>query len=74
LSRLEPTRYHKISHDAAAIEGLFLDAHSAPPPQIILDLGTRERRRLERRYLFTGGTGMPAIFTPTAPRWLRLVK
>jgi len=42
LSRLEPTRYHKISHDAAAIEGLFvdlfLDAHSAPPPQITLDL------------------------------------
>jgi hypothetical protein len=42
LSREEPTRYHKISHDAAAIEGLFvelfLDAHSAPPPQITLDL------------------------------------
>src|SRR5262245_2554100 len=42
LSRLEPTRYHKISYDAAAIEGLFvdlsLDAHSAPPPQITLDL------------------------------------
>jgi len=42
LSREEPTRYHKISHDAAAIEGLFvdlfLDAHIAPPPQITLDL------------------------------------
>jgi hypothetical protein len=42
LSREEPTRYHKISSDAAAIEGLFvdlfLDAHSAPPPQITLDL------------------------------------
>src|SRR5438552_11623059 len=42
LSRPEPTRYHKISYDAAAIEGLFvalfLDAHSAPPPQITLDL------------------------------------
>jgi Transposase DDE domain group 1 len=42
LSRGEPTRYHKISYDAAAIEGLFvdlfLDAHSAPPPQITLDL------------------------------------
>jgi len=42
LSCPEPTRYHKISHDAAAIEGLFvdlfLDAHGAPPPQIILDL------------------------------------
>jgi hypothetical protein len=42
LSREEPTRYHKISYDAAAIESLFvdlfLDAHSAPPPQITLDL------------------------------------
>jgi hypothetical protein len=42
LSRPEPTRYHKISYDAAAIEGLFvdlfLDAHSASPPQITLDL------------------------------------
>jgi Transposase DDE domain group 1 len=42
LSREEPTRYHKISYDAAAIEGLFvdlfLDAHTAPPPQITLDL------------------------------------
>jgi hypothetical protein len=42
LSQAEPTRYHKISHDAAAIEGLFVDlfvdAHAAPPPQITLDL------------------------------------
>jgi hypothetical protein len=42
LSREEPTRYHKISYDAAAIEGLFVDlfleAHAAPPPQITLDL------------------------------------
>src|ERR1700680_4822568 len=42
LSRAEPTRYHKISYDAAAVEGLFvdlfLDAHSAAPPQLTLDL------------------------------------
>src|SRR5205809_3339604 len=42
LSREEPTRYHKISYDAVAVEGLFvdlfLDAYSAPPPQITLDL------------------------------------
>jgi hypothetical protein len=42
LSRPEPTRYHKISYHAAAIEALFvdlfLDAHSAPPAQITLDL------------------------------------
>jgi DDE family transposase len=42
LGRSEPSRYHKISYDAAAIERLFVDlfleAHSAPPAQIILDL------------------------------------
>jgi len=42
LSRAEPTRYHKISHDTAAIESLFvdlfLDAHTKPPKQIVLDL------------------------------------
>jgi len=42
LSRPEPTRYHKISYDAGAIEGLFvdlfLDAHAVPPSQITLDL------------------------------------
>jgi Transposase DDE domain group 1 len=38
----EPSRYHKIGHDGAAIEGLFVDlfleAHKAPPRQIVLDL------------------------------------
>jgi hypothetical protein len=42
LSRAEPTRYHKISHDEPAIERLFVDvfqdAHDKPPKQIILDL------------------------------------
>jgi DDE family transposase len=42
LSRAEPTRYHKISHDPEAIESLFvdlfLDAHTKPPKQIVLDL------------------------------------
>jgi len=42
LSRPEPTRYHKVSHDAAAIEALFIDmfleAHRRAPAQIILDL------------------------------------
>jgi hypothetical protein len=42
LSRAEPSRYHKISYDAAAIEALFIDlfvdAHAAPPAQITLDL------------------------------------
>jgi hypothetical protein len=42
LSRPIPTRYHKISHDPDAIEGLlvdlFLEAHATAPGQIILDL------------------------------------
>src|SRR6476620_8366410 len=42
LSRPEPTRYHKISYDGAAIEQLFVDlfleAHSQTPQQITLDL------------------------------------
>jgi hypothetical protein len=48
LKRLEHTptagasgRYHKIGHDDAAIEGLFvdlfLDAHTKPPREIVLD-------------------------------------
>jgi hypothetical protein len=38
----EPSRYHKIGHDAAAIERLFVDlfleAHKMPPNEILLDL------------------------------------
>ena len=42
LSRPEPTRYHKISVEAAAVEALlvalFLEAHPTAPAQIVLDL------------------------------------
>jgi hypothetical protein len=42
LSRPVATKYHKISHDPAAIEALFvtlfLEAHRRPPKQIVLDL------------------------------------
>ena len=42
LSQPVATRYHKVSHDPAAIERLFVDvfleAHRRPPAQIILDL------------------------------------
>jgi hypothetical protein len=42
LSRPEVTRYHKIAHDPAAIEALFvtlfLEAHKVPPKEIMLDL------------------------------------
>ena len=38
----EPGRYHRIGHEAAAVEALFadlfLDAHRSPPRQIILGL------------------------------------
>src|SRR5262249_49115151 len=42
LSQLQPTRYHKVSHNPVAIRSLFLDifleAHQRPPREIILDL------------------------------------
>src|SRR5438270_154317 len=56
LSKPEPSRYHKISYDAEAIERLFVDlfleAHRKAPRQIVLDLdatddplhGTQEGR------------------------------
>jgi len=42
LSKPEPSRYHKIAYDEAAVDRLFIDlfieAHQEPPKQIILDL------------------------------------
>src|ERR1700716_3282753 len=42
LSKLAPTRYHKISHNPVKIKNLlvdlFLEAHERAPKQIILDL------------------------------------
>ena len=42
LSRLEPTRYHRISSDGAAVERLFVDvfleSRRSAPKQIVLDL------------------------------------
>jgi hypothetical protein len=42
LSKLAPTRYHKISHNPMAIKNLlvdlFVEAHERAPRQIILDL------------------------------------
>src|ERR1700688_2383563 len=42
LSRLEPTRYHKIAHNPIAIKrlmvDLFLETHERAPSEIILDL------------------------------------
>jgi hypothetical protein len=51
LNRLEhapsgPARYHKIGHDGAAIEHLFvelfLEAYKVPPKEIVLDLDATE--------------------------------
>jgi hypothetical protein len=46
LSKLEPTRYHKISHNAVAIRNLFVDlfveARPRAPKQIILDLDSTD--------------------------------
>jgi hypothetical protein len=42
LSRLQPTRYHKISHNPIAVKRLFVDlfleAHEREPGTIVLDL------------------------------------
>jgi DDE family transposase len=42
LSRPQPSRYHKIAYDEAAVEALpvtlFLEAHKRAPKQIVLDL------------------------------------
>ena len=42
LSKLEPTRYHKISHNPMAIKNLlvdlFVEAHARPPKQIINEI------------------------------------
>src|SRR5260370_27897889 len=42
LSKPEPSRYHKISYDAAAVDRLFVDlfleAHRTAPSRITLDL------------------------------------
>jgi hypothetical protein len=42
LSRATATRYHKIAHDPAAIESLFVtvfvESHQTPPAEIVLDI------------------------------------
>ena len=57
LSRSEPTRYHKVSHDPAAIETLFVDvfleSQRKAPAQIVLDLDATDdplHRQQEGRF------------------------
>src|SRR6266566_1336862 len=61
LSKLEPARYHKISHNPVAIKhllvDLFLEAHERAPRQIILDLDATDDP-LHRR---AGGAVLPRL-------------
>jgi hypothetical protein len=77
LNRLEhaplaPCRYHKIGHDAAAIEGLFvdlfLDSHATAPLRIILDLDAtddplhgHQEGRFFHGYSYEASAGQPAF-------------
>jgi Transposase DDE domain group 1 len=64
-------RYHKIGHDAAAIEkllvDLFLDAHHKAPRQIVLDLDATGPRA------WTRGPAARRSGRPVLPRLLRLL-
>ena len=72
LNRLEhaplaPRRYHKIGHDAVAIEGLFvvlfLEAHQTPPGEIMLELDATDdpwHGRQEGRFCHGYGACPPA--------------
>ena len=73
LSRDRPTKYCKIAHDPASIEGLFVDlfieAHAKAPKQITLDLDATDDP-------LHGDLGqMPsfALGGPVFPRLLRLL-
>ena len=63
LSRPEPTRYHKIAHDEAAIERLFvelfLEAHANPPKQIVLDLDATTATAICRSTCSAAATSFP---------------
>jgi len=69
LSRLEPTRYHKISHNPVAIKrlpvDLFVEAHARAPKQIILDLDATDDPLHGQQEGWWGGSST-AITTVTA--------
>lgn len=76
LNRLEhapsgTSRYHKIGHDAAAIEGLFIDlfleAHRTSPKQIILDLDAAD----DPLHGHQEGRFFPTAIVMATPAWLR---
>jgi hypothetical protein len=68
----EPSRYHKIGHDGAAIERLFVDffleAHQTPPGQIVRDLDATDdplHGHQEGRFFHGYGACPPAAQGPT---------
>ena len=71
LSRPEPTRYHKISANEPAIEALlvelFVEAHSKPPKQIILDLDATDDPL--RHHGDNECRPRPAVSQPHDVRW-----
>jgi Transposase DDE domain group 1 len=77
LSRLQPTRYHKISHNPIAIKRLFVDlfleAHERAPDTIVLDLDATCTcdcsRRAAPRYLVGSS---PRLTRSTATERLRV--
>ena len=80
LSKLAPTRYHKISHNPVAIENLlvdlFLEAHARAPRQIILDLdatddplhGEQEGRYFHGYRLLLLSAALCVLRSPFTPR------
>jgi len=73
LSRGEPTRYHKIAHDGAAIERLFVElfveAHATAPAEIVLDLdATDDPVHGEQEGRFAGAAGGASSARPSTPR------
>jgi hypothetical protein len=76
LSRPQPTRYHKIAYDEAAIEALpvtlFLEAHKRPPRQIVLDPTTRcmdTRRAASSKAITTATAICRSIFSAGGIFW-----
>jgi hypothetical protein len=60
LSRPEPTRYHKIAHDPAAVERLFVDLFVEAPDGAQAD-HPRSRRHRRPGPRAPGGTVLPRL-------------
>ena len=84
LSRQTPTKYRKIAHEPAAIEGLFVDlfleAHEKAPKQITLDLdatddplhGDQEGRFFHAYYDYYVSAHLGTLWRRGGREWYRL--